>query len=73
MLKRVDRGTHISLVPMPADHAASWVPRDARNPVQKMKDGVRRFFREAELAEVVAHALLLGLVLYATFLVMPFK
>lgn len=72
MLKRVDRGTHISLVPMRADHGASWVPRDARGALERARDGLRRFFREAELAEVVAHALLLGLVLYATFLVMPF-
>jgi hypothetical protein len=71
MLKRVDRGTHISLVPMAAHHAASWIPRDARSRWQKARDEVTRFFREAELAEVVAHGLLLGLVLYATFVALP--
>jgi hypothetical protein len=73
MLRRVDRGTHISLVPMRSAPHASWIPVDARSRPRRLADGVREFWRRAELAEVVAHGLLLALVLYAVFLVIPFK
>ena len=72
MLRRVDRGTHISLVPMTAHHAASWIPQDARTRGRRILEETRRFFRGAELAEVIAYALLLGLALAATFVAIPF-
>lgn len=71
MLRRVNRGTHFSLVPMQVGDALSCVPRDLRSRRERMRDAARDLLRSAELPEALAEALLLGALLLAFALLIP--
>jgi hypothetical protein len=71
MLRRVDRGTHFSLVPMHVGEQLSCVPVDARTPRERLRDAARDLLRRAGLPELFAAALLLGALVLAFALLIP--